>query len=114
MVGIESMHIRANKTKAQEQGVSFLFDNTIDRSLADLALKITPLCSAYVAIVSYTEHYSQFEYGMVSQALCAAIRELLKEYIVLVAQLETQFLERTLSLKRLWFFVQPSLATLKK
>lgn len=53
--------------------------------------------------------HSQFEYGQVSQALCGAIQILLKEYLLLVTQLDTEFMKSSLTLQQVWFFIQPSM-----
>jgi gamma-tubulin complex component 2 len=45
----------------------------------------------------------------VSHALCDAIRALLKEYLLLVTQLDTEFLKSDLTLQKIWFYVQSSL-----
>ncbi len=50
-----------------------------------------------------------FEFGLVSHALCDAIRALLKEYLLLVTQLDTEFLKSDLTLQKIWFYVQSSL-----
>ena len=53
--------------------------------------------------------HSQFEFGLVSHALCDAIRILLKEYLLLVTQLDTEFMKSDLTLQKVWFYVQSSL-----
>ena len=50
-----------------------------------------------------------FEYGLVSQALCSALKILIREYILLINQLDTEFNKGELNLQKLWFYVQPSL-----
>ncbi len=46
------------------------------------------------------------------QGLCSAISSLLKEYLVVVAQLESQQLAHQLTLQKLWYYVQPCMKTL--
>ncbi len=53
--------------------------------------------------------HSQFEFGLVSHALCGAIRILLKEYLLLVTQLDTEFMKADLTLQKVWFYVQNSI-----
>ena len=49
-----------------------------------------------------------------SHALCAAVRELQKEYLVLIAQLEHQaHIDSTFSLQKLWFYIGPSMNTME-
>jgi gamma-tubulin complex component 2 len=50
------------------------------------------MATHYVAVDAFIEVQSRDEYGCVSHALCAAIRKLLQEYLVLMAQLEHQML----------------------
>lgn len=54
-----------------------------------------------------------FTDGVVRQALCSAVTRLLKEYLIVVAQLETQYRKGLLSLQKLWFYVQPCLRTME-
>ncbi len=78
-----------------------------------------------IRVSRFIETHSRFEYGTVFHALSAAISSLLKEYFILVAQLETSFKQGKLTLQvcailelisltqRLWFFVQPPLRTME-
>nr|KAG5706873.1 hypothetical protein BaRGS_004208 [Batillaria attramentaria] len=56
---------------------------------------------------------SAFEYGLVNHALSAAMRSLIKDYMVLVAQLEHQYRVGQLSLQKMWFYLQPTIRTLE-
>ena len=47
------------------------------------------------------------------KAVSAAMQCLLKEYLIVVAQLETQFGKAELSLQSLWFYLQPCMRTLE-
>lgn len=59
----------------------------------------------------FIEEKSSFEYGQVNHALAAAMRTLLKEYLVLVTQLEQLQRQGLLSLQKLWFYIQPAMRT---
>lgn len=50
----------------------------VDPSLADLVDRILPVSLYYMSADAFVQLHSQFEYGLVSHALCAAIRGLLK------------------------------------
>jgi gamma-tubulin complex component 2 len=50
------------------------------------------MASHYTALETFVDVQSRDEFGSVNHALCASIRKLLQEYLVMVAQLETQFL----------------------
>ena len=72
---------------------------TDDEALAPLAPRyraerILPLGTYYTAIISFTELKGNLELGLVNHALCAAIRDMLKDYQTLVTQLEHSFKER--------------------
>ncbi|KAI2658714.1 Gamma-tubulin complex component 2 [Labeo rohita] len=61
----------------------------------------------------FTEEKSSFEYGQVNHALTAAMRTLMKEYLILVTQLEHLHGQGTLSLQKLWFYIQPTMRTME-
>ena len=68
-----------------------------------------PLCNNHDQIQEFVNVHSQFEFGLVSHALCGAIRILLKEYLLLVTQLDTEFMKADLTLQKVWFYVQNSI-----
>ncbi|CAN0541655.1 unnamed protein product, partial [Laminaria digitata] len=55
--------------------------------------RILPLCNHYVRVNRFASERGQYEYGKVAHALAAGMERLLREYLVLVAQLENQFLQ---------------------
>lgn len=62
---------------------------------------------------SFIEEKSSFEYGQVNHALTAAMRTLMKEYLILVTQLEQLQRQGLLSLQKLWFYIQPTMRTME-
>lgn len=48
-----------------------------------------------------------------NHALTAAMRTLMKEYLILVTQLEHLHRQGTLSLQKLWFYIQPTMRTME-
>lgn len=46
-----------------------------------------------------------------NHALAAAMRTLVKEYLILVTQLEQLHRQGLLSLQKLWFYIQPAMRT---
>ena len=95
--------------KSQENDVSFILDS----SLRDLVERILPLGTYYTAIYAFVEHRSHLDYGLVNHALCAAIRDMLKDYQTLLSQLEHAFTTSSVfSLQKLWFYVHPTIHTL--
>lgn len=67
-----------------------------------------PRCSVSPRFI---EEKSSFEYGQVNHALAAAMRTLVKEYLILVTQLEQLQRQGLLSLQKLWFYIQPAMRT---
>ncbi|CAG8476641.1 8431_t:CDS:2, partial [Diversispora eburnea] len=119
MMGLEGKYIEMNlmKNKSEKdqklEGIIFSVDGTLDPSLKDLTERVLPLATYYISIDTFIEIHSEFEYGFVSHALCAAMRGLLKEYLVLITQLEHQFRSSTsFTLQKLWFYVHPTLHTM--
>lgn len=74
-------------------------------------------CNGAILSVSlvhrFIEEKSSFEYGQVNHALAAAMRTLIKEYMILVTQLEHLQRQGLLSLQKLWFYIQPTMRTME-
>ena len=85
-----------------------------DKSVSFLATRILPIAGHYVRVSTFIETRSQYQYGLTVHALCAAMRSLVAEHTILVAQLEHQFRQGQLSLQKLFFYVQPATRTLGK
>jgi hypothetical protein len=66
-----------------------------------------------VQIREFVRTHSRYEFGLVSQALSSAIRQLLREFDVLVAQLEHLLNGNRLSLQKMVYLLQPSKNTLR-
>ncbi|KAF2118818.1 Spc98 family-domain-containing protein [Lophiotrema nucula] len=64
----------------------------LDPSLRDLTRSMLKMATHYIAIETHVEVLSREEYGTVNHALCAAVRRLLKDYLMLIGQLENQML----------------------
>ena len=64
----------------------------LDPSLRDLTRTMLKMATHYVAVEAFIDVQSRDEFGAVNHALCAAMRKLLKDYLVLIAQLEHQYL----------------------
>lgn len=69
-------------------GPKWTVSHGLDRSLKDLVESMLTMASHYLALEAFVEVQSRQEYGLVNHALCAAIRGLLKDYLILVTQLE--------------------------
>ncbi|KAK7497174.1 hypothetical protein BaRGS_00011468 [Batillaria attramentaria] len=112
-VGIEGKYILARALTERYAPKEFMIDQSLDPSLHELVRRVLPLCSNYSTVVRFIEEKSAFEYGLVNHALSAAMRSLIKDYMVLVAQLEHQYRVGQLSLQKMWFYLQPTIRTLE-
>ncbi|PQE14295.1 spindle pole body component alp4 protein [Rutstroemia sp. NJR-2017a WRK4] len=97
-MGYEGQYIRFGKNYDPHQekdrlaGPSFKILAGLDPSLQDLTTTMLKMATHYGATEAFVEVQSREEFGAVNHALCAAIRKLLQDYLILIAQLETQFL----------------------
>lgn len=91
----------------------FVLDPSLDPSLAALAGRVLPVCAAYSAVACFIDGRAGFAHGAVRQALCGAIREMVKQYLVMVAQLETQFQRGNLSIQKMLLYIQPCIRTME-
>ncbi|KAH9991968.1 Spc98 family-domain-containing protein [Russula compacta] len=118
LMGIEGTHITYHEDYSPEdddalQGVRFAASKRLDPSLRDLVERVLPLATYYTAISSFIEFRSHLDFGRVNHALCAALRDMLKDYQTLLSQLEHAFnTSPQFTLQKLWFYVHPTLHTL--
>lgn len=85
----------------------------IEPSLLEMATRMTPLCE-YVAIIQrFIEVRRSYAWGIVSQALSGAMRHVLQDWQLMIAQLEHQLRSGKLTLHALWYYVQPPMAALR-
>ncbi|KAI0815773.1 Spc98 family-domain-containing protein [Xylaria sp. FL0064] len=97
-MGYEGQYIRysygynPSDERDRLQGPTFKILPGLDPSLQDLTLSMIQMATHYSALEMFVNVQSRQEFGIVNHALCAAIRKILNEYLVMVAQLETQFL----------------------
>ncbi|XP_043330992.1 gamma-tubulin complex component 2 isoform X1 [Cervus elaphus] len=110
LVGVDGRYITAQPLTGR-QSRTFLVDPNLDLSIRELVSRILPVAASYSTVTRFIEEKSSFEYGQVNHALAAAMRTLLKEYLVLVTQLEQLQRQGLLSLQKLWFYIQPAMRT---
>jgi len=98
LMGFEGQYFRFSSSydptdeKQRLTGPIFRTPPGLDVSLRDLTSSILKMSTHYMALEAFVEVQSREEFGAVNHALCAAIRKLLKDYFVLIAQLEHQLL----------------------
>lgn len=69
-------------------GPSFELADGIDPSIHELTTSMLQIAAQYISLEAFVEVQSRDDLGSVSHALCAALRKMLKDYLILVAQLE--------------------------
>ena len=74
--------------------------------------RLLPLATDYSTVVSFMEGTNYYYTGLVNQALAGAMRGVVKEYRLVLAQLETEYNRSLLTLQKLLYYLQPCLATL--
>uniref|UniRef100_A0A8C0L6N3 Gamma-tubulin complex component n=1 Tax=Canis lupus dingo TaxID=286419 RepID=A0A8C0L6N3_CANLU len=110
LVGVDGRYITAQPLTGR-QSRTFLVDPNLDLSIRELVNRILPVAASYSTVTRFIEEKSSFEYGQVNHALAAAMRTLVKEYLILVTQLEQLQRQGLLSLQKLWFYIQPAMRT---
>ncbi|CAL1527204.1 unnamed protein product [Lymnaea stagnalis] len=113
MRGLESRYIVSRPLPESYAPREFLFDQSLDPSVQELVKRILPVCSNYSAVVMFIEEKSSFEYGLVNHALSQAMETLIKDYLVMVAQLEQQMSLGQLTLQKMCFYLQPTIRILE-
>jgi gamma-tubulin complex component 2 len=97
-MGYEGQYIRfaksynPNEERDRLSKPTFWILPGLDPSLQDLAYSMLEMASHYSALETFVDVLSRDEYGAVNHALCASVRKFLHDYLVMIAQLETQFL----------------------
>ncbi|KAF8792059.1 gamma-tubulin complex component 2-like isoform X2 [Argiope bruennichi] len=111
LVGIDGDYVYSKKVDGDKR--IFLVDESANIALKLLVQNMMPMFSHYSTIINFIEKNIHYEQGLVNHALAAAMRIFLKDYFVLVSQLENQHIQRNLTLQKMWFYLQPSLATME-
>jgi gamma-tubulin complex component 2 len=59
------------------------------------------VCESAFKVRTFVRQQSQYEYGMVSHAFCAAVRRIVRDFDALVAQMEHLYIQQNLSLQKM-------------
>ncbi|KAK2629812.1 hypothetical protein QTJ16_000632 [Diplocarpon rosae] len=98
LMGFEGQYIQFAKTYDPSaeidrlSGPVFIILPGLDPSLRDLTTGILEMATYHGALEAFIDVQGSAELGLVNHALSAAIRKLVLDYLILIAQLETQFL----------------------
>lgn len=96
LMGCEGAYIRFSDTYDPSiqfdtlKGPDFRINKTLTPSLKDITKSIIATASHHMSLKAFVDIQSKKEYGLVNQALCSSLRKTLKEYYLLIAQLEHQ------------------------
>jgi len=95
-MSIDGNYIKRVQSRQNEEKYEYklkISDITVghDKSLINLIERILPLCSYHDHLEVFINIHSQFDYGLISQAFCATLKHLLKEYVQLIIQFDIMF-----------------------
>lgn len=93
--------------------LQFVIDvDSTDRSLANQVIQLLPICNIAIQIREFTKLHSRYDFGMISHAIVSTIKVIVREFDVLVAQLECLHIREKLTIQKLFYLLQPSRITL--
>ena len=114
LMGHEGQYIRFSDTydpsdeKSRLVGPTYRILPGLDPSLRDLTQSILKIASQYSAVEAFIEVQSREEFGLINHALCAAMRKVLRKHLILVAQLEQQWINQSsFTLQKLHLHTMP-------
>lgn len=87
----------------EKKNYTLVVDNGTDKLLKTLVERIITICPLYSALTFFIENH---DLGLVNQALIAFMREIIKDYFLLVTQLESQHRVGDMTLQKMWYFLQ--------
>ncbi|KAK9460531.1 Spc98 family-domain-containing protein [Lipomyces oligophaga] len=119
LVGSEGQYIRFheryNPTIETDRlaGPEFRLARGLDPSLRDLTKIILKLATYHSSVKAFVELRSRTEFGVVNHALCAAMRTILDEYLLVMSEMEYKMLkEPSFTLNRFHIETMPLLRKL--
>lgn len=118
-MGCEGSYIRFSDTYDPSiqfdtlKGPDFRINKTLAASLKDITKNMIAIASHHMSLKAFIDVQSKKEYGLVNQALCSSLRNVLKDYYLLIAQLEHQLHHnRSFSLQSFQLQLNPMAHTL--
>ena len=75
--------------------------------------KVLPLSVYYDRITNFINLSLNIETGIISKSLIEAVREIIREYIIFINQLEIEYQTENLDIQKLWYLTQSSLKILE-
>jgi gamma-tubulin complex component 2 len=104
----------AGRKVTRVQQLSFLVDeDSSDKALAHQVTQFLPLCESAIRVRAFIRTHSRYEYGSISHAIAASLKEMLREFDLIIAQLEHLLSLGRLTLQKLVYLLQSSRTTLR-
>lgn len=88
--------------------VSLLCEVDIDPSIQEMVLRMLPLSRYAMIVRRFAETRRQYSFGLINQALAGAMRGMLLDWELMIAQIENQLRngKGTFTLQALWYYIQ--------
>ncbi|XP_067638789.1 gamma-tubulin complex component 2 homolog isoform X2 [Eurosta solidaginis] len=115
LTGVRGSYITSeeNVTSGNAGGLKFKISDQMHSSLRDIAQEMLPLASYYTCVEEFIQNASFTECGQVLQAFSEALRSLIHDYYLLLAQLESELNTGNLTVHKMLFYVRPTLNTME-
>lgn len=103
LIGTEGKYIRMQPSRESPNKHTIGVERGGDELVYTSATRIIKICPLYSTVVHYAEDVN---FGLVNQALAAPIRELVKEYLSLISNLQMRALRDEMTLQSMWLTLQ--------
>lgn len=103
LIGTEGKYIRMQPSRDCPNKHTIGVERGGDHLVYTSATRIIKICPLYSTVVHYAEDVN---FGLVNQALGAPVRELVKEYLTLISNLQLRALQNDLTLQSMWLSLQ--------
>jgi hypothetical protein len=120
LCGVEGVYVRVGAVDADGKKVvrvsqlTFMVDeDSSDKGLVHQVTQFLPLCESAIRVRTFIRTHSRYEYGSISHAISAAIKEMLREFDLIIAQLEHLLSLGRLTLQKMVYLLQSSKSTLR-
>lgn len=103
LIGTEGKYIRMQPSRDSPNKHTIGVERGGDQLVYTSATRIIKICPLYSTVVHYAEDVN---FGLVNQALGAPVRELVKEYLSLISNLQLRAIQNDLTLQSMWLSLQ--------
>lgn len=73
---------------------------------------LLPICENAIRVREFIKFHSRYEFGLVSHAVVSVMKSVMREFDILIAQLEHLLVSNKLTLQKMTYLLQPAKATL--